>query len=201
MKTITDISQLDFKKQYTYADYLTWRFEERVELIKGWLHKMSPAPKRIHQKVSSELSYEIKDFIKKNGRQCELYEAPFDVRLIKNIGVTNKEINTVVQPDICVVCDLSKLDDAGCLGAPELIVEILSLASAKKDYNEKFNLYEENGVREYWIANPTNHTVEVFSLVDCKYVCLGIFNESEGYTEVESALFPDLKIPLKTIFA
>jgi Uma2 family endonuclease len=105
-----------------------------------------------------------------------------------------------VQPDICVICDLDKLDDAGCIGAPDLIVEILSDSTAKKDYNEKFNLYEENKVKEYWIANPATKTIELFSLKKNKYESIGLYNEEEGYSAIESQLFKDLKIPLKTIF-
>jgi Uma2 family endonuclease len=197
MKPITDISQLDFKKQYTYADYLTWRFEERVELIKGWLYKMSPAPRRYHQKVEGVLHAKIWHYFENSN--CEVYQSPFDLRLKRNKG-QDEEINTVVQPDICVVCDLDKLDDAGCLGAPDLMVEILSDNTAKKDYNEKFNLYEENKVKEYWIANPATKTIELFSLIKGKYESIGLYNENEGYTHIESQLFKDLKIPLKTIF-
>jgi len=198
MKPITDISQLDFKKQYTYADYLTWRFSERVELIKGWLHKMSPAPRRVHQKIEGYLFYEFYRFF--NNSQCEVYQSPFDVRLKRNKG-QDVEIDTVVQPDICIICDLEKLDDAGCLGSPDLIVEVLSDSTAKKDYNEKFNLYEENGVKEYWIANPASKTIEIFSLINKKYESLGLFNESEGQKEVVGKLFPELKIPLSSIFS
>ena len=198
MKPITDISQLDFKKQYTYADYLTWQFSERVELIKGWLYKMSPAPRRVHQKIEVILLNNFFNFLETS--KCEVYPAPFDVRLIKNKGQKNQEINTVVQPDICVICDLEKLDDKGCIGAPDLIIEILSDSTAKKDYNEKFNLYEENGVKEYWIVNPASHTIEIFSLMDDKYESLGLFNEKEGVKTVDSKLFPELKIELKTIF-
>ena len=198
MKPITDISQLDFKKQYTYADYLTWRFEERVELIKGWLYKMSPAPGRYHQKVEGVLHAKIWHYFENSN--CEVYQSPFDVRLKRNKG-QNDEIDTVVQPDICLVCDLDKLDDAGCLGAPDLMVEILSDNTAKKDYNEKFNLYEENMVKEYWIANPATKTIEIFSLKDEKYESLGLFSESEGQHEVVGCLFPEMKISLKVIFS
>jgi len=197
MKPVTDINQLDFSKQYTYADYVTWQFNERVELIKGWLYIMRPAPRRWHQKIETTISSKLWNYFENNP--CEVYQSPFDVRLLKNKG-TNKEINTVVQPDICVICDLEKLDDAGCLGAPDLIVEILSDSTAKKDYNEKFNLYEENKVKEYWIANPASKTIEVFSLVKKRYVSTGLFNEREGQTHVQSALFPDLKIELSVIF-
>ena len=198
MKYITDINELDFSKQYTYADYLTWRFDDRVELIKGWIYKMSPAPRRVHQKIEITISSSLWNFFKE--QRCEVYQSPFDVRLIKNKGKVSGEIHTVVQPDICVVCDESKLDDAGCLGSPDLIVEILSDSTAKKDYNEKFNLYEENEVKEYWIVNPATKTIELFSLVNSAYVSVGLFNESEGYTEIHSELFKDLSIPLKTIF-
>lgn len=200
MKPITDISQLDFKKQYTYAEYLTWRFNERVELIKGWIYKMSPAPKTKHQESSGELFYAMKHFIKCTNKKCKILDAPFDVRLKKNQGQSEQEITTVVQPDICIICDLDKLDDAGCLGAPDLIVEILSDSTAKKDYNEKFNLYEENEVKEYWIVNPATKTIELFSLINGRYESIDLFNESEGFTHIESQLFKDLKIPLDTIF-
>ena len=197
MKPVTDINELDFKKQYTYADYLTWRFNERVEIIKGWLYKMSPAPRRYHQKVEGILFYEFFNFFKLNS--CEVYQSPFDVRLKKNKG-QDAEIDSVVQPDICIISDLEKLDDAGCLGAPDLIVEVLSVSTAKKDYNEKFNLYEENGVKEYWIADPANKSIEIFSLINNTYESIGLFNEIEGNKEVVGSLFPELKIPLTTIF-
>ncbi len=196
-KYITDINELDFKKQYTYADYLTWRFSERVELIKGWLHKMSPAPKRSHQKIEGIIFYKFFQYFEL--KSCEVYQSPFDVRLKRNKAKNNK-IDTVVQPDICVICDKSKLDDAGCLGAPDLIVEVLSDSTAKKDYNEKFNLYEENGVKEYWIADPANKSIEIFSLINDTYESLGIYSEREGIDEVEGNLFPELKIPLNVIF-
>lgn len=197
MKPVTDINELDFKKQYTYADYLTWRFNERVELIKGWLYKMSPAPRRYHQKIEGVIFNKIFNYLEKKA--CEVYQSPFDVRLKKNKG-QDDEIDTVVQPDICIICDLEKLDDAGCLGAPDLIVEVLSVSTAKKDYNEKFNLYEENDVKEYWIADPANKSIEIFSLINSKYESLGLFNEIEGKKEVVGSLFPELKIPLTSIF-
>ncbi|NGZ89450.1 Uma2 family endonuclease [Psychroflexus maritimus] len=196
-KYILNINELDLKKQYTYSDYLTWRFNERVELIKGWIYKMSPATKRFHQEIEGVLHAKIWNFFE--NKPCKVYQSPFDVRLKRSRG-KDDEIDTVVQPDICLVCDLEKLDEAGCLGAPDLIVEILSASTAKKDYNEKFNLYEENGVKEYWIADPANKSIEIFSLMNEKYESLGLYIENEGITEVEGNLFPDLRIPLKSIF-
>jgi len=202
MKPITDFSQLDLNKQYTYADYLTWQLSERVELIRGWIYKMSPAPRRVHQKVEGIIFNKFFNYLEEN--KCEIYQSPFDVRLDSPAPLGRElegGVKTVVQPDICVICDLKKLDDAGCIGAPDLIVEILSDSTAKKDYNEKFNLYEENGVKEYWIANPASQTIEVFSLIDGNFVSLGLFNEKEGVETVQGNLFSDLQIELKTIFS
>lgn len=197
MKKITDILQLDPKKRYTYADYLGWEFDERVELIKGWLYKMSPAPKRIHQKISVHLIAEIDQVFK--NKQCDYYAAPFDVRLRKTKG-DSTEIDTVVQPDICIICDKNKLDDAGCLGAPDLIIEILSESTAKKDYNEKFNLYEKNGVKEYWIVNPATFTLEIYTLKENTYILHGLFDKKNNDDVVAGQLFLDLKVSLKDVF-
>ena len=199
MPKITDISQLDFNKQYTYADYLTWQFNERVELIKGWLHKMTPAPKRKHQRISAEVEFLLMGFIKKENLDCNVYYAPFDVRLIKN-KTKSSEIYSVVQPDICVVCDKSKLDEYGCLGAPDMIIEILSPSTSKKDYNEKFHLYEENGVKEYWIINPDAESVEVFVLENEKYFSRGVYNKLDGSTHVDVQIFDNLSMSLQEIF-
>jgi len=200
MDKITDISQLDFSKQYTYADYLTWQFSESVELIKGWLYKMSPAPKIRHQRISGEIEYLLRGFLKEGKMQYQLFDAPFDVRLVKNKGMKNKEIDTVVQPDICIICDTSKLDERGCLGAPDMVIEILSPSTSKKDYNEKYFLYEENDVKEYWIVNPDANSIEVFILKNNKYFSKGIYSEFDGYKEIEVGIFPGLKLSLKEIF-
>ena len=197
MSVITDINQLDLSKRYSYADYLTWQLNERVELIRGWIHKMSPAPKRKHQKVSFRLGLHLGKFFE--SKTCEVYEAPFDVRLKKNKG-SDSEVFTVVQPDICVFCDLSKLDDRGAIDAPDLVVEITSDSTMKKDYNEKFNIYEENGVQEYWIVNPDLHSMEIFKRVNDKFDSAGVFNIHDGATEVNAIIFPELKVNLIDIF-
>jgi Uma2 family endonuclease len=197
MTQITDISQLDLNKRYTYADYLTWVFDERLELIKGWIYKMSPAPKRKHQAVSGNLFFEMKKYF--NSCDCKVYEAPFDVRLKKNKG-SDAEVDTVVQPDISVFCDLSKLDDRGAIDAPDLVVEITSDSTMKKDYNEKFNIYEENNVQEYWIVNPDLKSMELFKANNSKLESVGVFNVNDGVTEVSSVLFPELTVNLIEIF-
>jgi Uma2 family endonuclease len=197
MKPITDISQLDLTKQYTYADYLTWQFDDRLELIKGWIYKMSPAPKMRHQRVSFRLTLTLGNYL--SQCKCQVFQAPFDVRLKKNKG-TDSEVDTIVQPDISVFCDLTKLDDRGAIDAPDLVVEITSESTMKRDYNDKFNLYEANGVQEYWIVNPDSESIEVFISVNDTFESIGVFNAFDGYTEVTSVLFPDLTINLVEVF-
>ncbi len=193
MEYINNINQLDFNKVYTYADYLLWKFEERVELLKGRIFKMSPAPNRNHQKISMNLVLELGTLFK--NKSCELYSAPFDVRL----STTNKkdeEIITVVQPDLCVVCDKSKLDERGCLGSPDLVVEILSPGNSKKEMKNKYELYEESGVKEYWIVNPLEEMIAIYTLRDGIYI--GLKPVVDDY--ITSPLFPDLKIHTDEVF-
>jgi len=197
MTPITDISQLDLTKKYSYADYLTWQFEDRLELIKGWIYKMSPAPKRKHQRIEAKLFSAFFNHLE--NCSCQVYTTPFDVRLKKNKG-SDSEIDTIVQPDISIFCDLSKLDDRGAIDAPDMVVEITSASTAKRDYNEKFNLYEENKVQEYWIINPDSNSIEVFSLKENILVSLGVFSKFDGFETVQSTLFKDLIIDLEEIF-
>jgi Uma2 family endonuclease len=180
---------------FSYADYLHWTFEERVELIKGKLFKMSPAPRRSHQEVHANLFTEIGSFLK--GQPCRVYSAPFDVRFPARPDDSNEETFTVVQPDICVVCDARKLDEAGCKGAPDLIVEILSPSTASKDLHEKFDVYEENGVKEYWLVYPGENILEIFDLVDGKYVSRGKFVRQDA---ISSRVLSGLMINLEDIF-
>jgi Uma2 family endonuclease len=162
---ITDINQLDLTKQYTYADYLTWWFEDRVELIKGYILKMSPAPNTKHQSVGVNLLTEINIYTKK--RNFKVFSAPFDVRLKQTVD--DKEVTTVVQPDICVICNVDLLDEQGCNGAPDMIIEILSASNRNHDVVTKYHLYEEAGVKEYWIVYPAEEMIEVYYLENNKY--------------------------------
>lgn len=173
MAPITDLSQLDLNKTYTYADYLTWQFDEFVELIRGKVRRMSPAPQPMHQTVSFNLSGSIRNGLR--GKSCRGFAAPFDVRLVKATPNGDGAIETVVQPDLCVVCDLSKIDKRGCLGAPDWIIEIVSPGNASHDTKSKFDLYEENGVGEYWIVFPGEQTVSVFLLHEGRYQPHGDF--------------------------
>jgi len=155
---------INFSKQYTYADYLTWADNMMRELINGFVKMMSPAPSAGHQSASMSISANIYQHIKKNKGKCKVFAAPFDVRLPINGEKADNQIYNVVQPDICVVCDPSKLDKRGCLGAPDLVIEIQSFSTARYDLTEKFDLYEKAGVKEYWVVFPYDEGIEVFLL-------------------------------------
>ena len=159
------LSDLDFNKSYTYADYVKWTFEEEVELIKGYVFSISSVITN-HQQTSGNLSVIFKNYLR--FKSCRVFHAPFDVRLPKPLSHRkgDDDIDTVVQPDITVICDISKIDRRGCVGAPDLIVEILSKGTAGKDVKDKFEVYEEAGVKEYWIASVEDCTVSVFRLDD-----------------------------------
>src|SRR5258705_9093510 len=134
-----------------------------AELIPGKIYKMSPAPGSMHQKVSMRLTLKIGNFLE--GKKCQLFSAPFDVRLpLSSKQSSDKEITTVVQPDLCVVCDPARIDNRGCLGAPDWIIEILSQHTSSKDLREKFEVYEKAGVGEYWVVHPQEQTVLVYVL-------------------------------------
>lgn len=160
---LTDIDQLDLTKRYTYADYLGWQFDEMVELIKGKVFRMSPAPGLSHQRVSGALFLQIGNYLQ--GKSCQIFAAPFDVRLpLPQYRQTPNKIDTVVQPDLCIICDPHKLDERGCIGAPDWIIEILSPTTSQKDYTEKYEIYQHAGVREYWVVHPHEATVSIYRL-------------------------------------
>ena len=191
---ITSFSQLDLNKRYSYAEYLTWQFQERLELIKGKIFKMSPAPARRHQEVSAKLFYYLMDYLK--DQSCDIYTAPFDVRFPKSQGDENTF--TVVQPDICIICDKNKLDDRGCVGAPDMIIEILSPATSAKDATVKFDLYEEQGVKEYWMVSPGENLLDVFLLDENgKYRWMKKYTEND---KVKVNIFDDLYIDMAEVF-
>ncbi|MCP1385526.1 Uma2 family endonuclease [Runella salmonicolor] len=197
MSTLS-FSDLDPNGIYTYADYLKWTFDERLELIKGKIFNMSPAPARRHQKISGKLFTPISNFLE--GKLCEVYSAPFDVRLTPLKGKKRKDnqIYTVVQPDICVICDVDKLDDRGCIGAPDLIIEILSPGNTKKEMSDKFQVYEENGVTEYWLVEPNDNVIFVYVLNDeGKYIGLKPYTEDDILT---SSVLPGLEVSVSRIF-
>ncbi|MFK8054880.1 MAG: Uma2 family endonuclease [Saprospiraceae bacterium] len=188
---ITRFKDLDLTRQYTYAEYLTWRFSERVELLRGWVAKMSPAPSRYHQEVAGALHGTLFQYF--IDKPCRLYLAPFDVRLPRTAGG-----ETVVQPDLCVVCDEAKLTDQGCSGAPDLVIEILSPGNSTREMREKYALYEEAGVREYWVIEPSNHLVLRYELRNGTYI--GLAPKTAEDDDIRPVIFPDLSVTGKRIF-
>lgn len=193
---ITSLNQLDLSKRYSYADYFCWKFKERVELIKGFICKMSPAPGPAHQSVSFKTAFQFGLFFK--GKPYAVFTAPFDVRLPDTQKQTRDEqVFTVLQPDLCVICDLDKIDGRGCIGSPDLVVEILSPGNSRKEMGVKFRLYEENGVKEYWIMDPVTRVVLIYVLHNGRYEGRPPLTEDH---EICSFLFPGLKFRVKEVF-
>jgi Uma2 family endonuclease len=188
---------LDLTKRYSFADYLTWFDDVRRELIDGFV-KMLPSPLPLHAEVSYNISWHLGAIIKKRKCKCKIYPAPFDVRLPKNGETADDQIHTVVQPDISVVCDPSKIDKRGCYGPPDMIVEVLSPTSLKRDVIEKFGLYEKVGVKEYWIVHTKDETITVFLLQDDGKYNNGTVYEEDAHVPVH--IFDDCLIDLKDIF-
>jgi Uma2 family endonuclease len=181
--------------RYSYADYLTWKIDDMMELIRGKAYKWAAAaPGMSHQKVSVKLTSILYDYLK--GKQCQVFHAPFDVRLPVKSN-KNKDIDTVLQPDLCVVCDESKLDEAGCLGAPDLVVEILSPGNNRKELKLKYEVYQESGVKEYWVIHPTEQTLLIYTLINGTYQPSGLFVAGDI---IESTSIAGFKLNLEEIF-
>jgi len=177
---------------FTYGDYSLWPESERWELIDGVAFDMSPAPSRHHQSILTEILGQIYNLL--SVAPCEVYCAPFDVRLPDYLEQKDSEILTVVQPDLVVVCDKEKLDDKGCMGAPDLVVEILSPSTMSKDLHQKFSLYERHGVKEYWVISPGDKVLFRYKLSkDGKYKEPEIYEKGEILV---SDIFDNFKIDL-----
>ncbi|XSG83916.1 MAG: Uma2 family endonuclease [Methylohalobius sp. ZOD2] len=147
------------ESKLTYADYLTWPDDERWELIEGVPYSMAPAPTRRHQEMVGEIYRQFANQLE--DRRCRVYVAPFDVRLSAP-DAADSEIDTVLQPDVSVFCDPDRLDDRGAKGAPDLVVEVLSPATAAKDLTVKREVYSRHGVREYWVLEPVDRVLMIW---------------------------------------
>lgn len=181
-------------RMYTYADYLSWPGDERWEIIEGIAYMMVP-PSTEHQRIVGKLYRRFGDFL--DGKSCEPFIAPFGVTFDK--AANDENITTVVEPDISIVCDKSKITKQGCKGAPDLIIEVLSPSTASYDVIKKRRLYEQNGVLEYWIIDPINQIVTRFYADDHvqEYTKAEYFSRDDMISPI---LFPELQIALKDIF-
>ena len=180
---------------FTYADYLTWDEDERIELIDGEAVMMAP-PSTSHQLISGELFRQLANFLE--GKKCLAIPAPFAVRLFEREGDPPSNVRTVVEPDISVICDTGKLDDIGCKGAPDLVIEVLSPSTTRHDRFTKFNLYQRAGVREYWIVDPAGKSVQVFALEDGRYSAKDFGGPGD---QLRAGIFEDCVIDLSQVFS
>ena len=179
---------------YTLADALEWPEDERIELIEGNAVMMAP-PKRIHQEICFEIGRQLGNFLE--SKRCKVYPAPFAVRLFEQDGEEPEDVDTMVEPDITVVCDPDKLDEIGCKGAPDMVIEILSPSTARHDRVTKYRLYERAGVREYWIVDPDTKTVNVHLLENGQYHSPITYT---GNATVPVSLWDGFIVDLSTVF-
>jgi len=192
--SVSSFEQLNLDKYYTYQDYLTWTFPERVELFFGRVLRMSPAPNRTHQKISGNIFVAISIHLKNS--KCETYSAPFDVRL--PVSLQKGKSDTVVQPDIVVICDHTKLDEQGCNGAPDIVIEILSPGNSKREMKDKFELYEVSLVKEYWIVDPIHQDVTIYTLdQENKYIGSRPYLEGDS---IPSSVLKGFRIEASEVF-
>ena len=189
---ITSLDQLDPDGTYTYADYLLWQFQERVELLRGKIRQMSVPS--VKHRISIRFSRLLANALWQTP--CQVFAAPFDVRLLRTRE--DKHVTTVVQPDLCVICDSSKLDDRGCNGAPDLIIEILSPGNSRTEMKDKFELYQEAGVLEYWVVSPIEKTVQVWKLNE-QGIYIGLQPNVEGDV-VTTPIIPNLGVDVSEVF-
>ena len=183
------------KQTYTYADCLEWPEDVRAELIEGDVYMMTP-PATKHQRISRELLLQIGSYLR--GKRCEVFSAPFGVRLFEQENDTPSDVTTMVEPDLVVVCDPSKLDDHGCKGAPDMVVEILSPSNRRHDCVKKMHLYQRAGVKEYWLVDPAEEFIMVFLLAED-----GVYSLRKTYTREDAAkvnVLEDCQIDLTLVF-
>ena len=187
-------------KQWTYADYCDLDDEERYEIMEGKLIPISaglPGPGRQHVEATSEIFAQISHFLR--GKPCRAYHAPCDV-ILPDEGEDDDQAHTVLQPDIFVLCDLSKFKAHGCVGAPDMAIEVLSPYSISRDICEKKYLYEKHGVQEYWIVDPANHVVYVYLLEEGHYREVIHIIASSRSEPITCSVLPGLAVDMQAVF-
>lgn len=184
----------ELEGRYTYADLLTWDDGKRYELYDGEPVALA-SPLIPYQRISAELYVQLHEYLR--GKRCEAFYAPADVRLFEREGDRPEDVKVVVQPDIFVVCDPNKLDDHGCKGAPDLVIEILSPSKQKVDRLVKYKLYQQAGVPEYWIVDPVSRIVSVHTLEDGCYGSPVVYNAN---TKITVGVLKACEIDLTMVF-
>jgi Uma2 family endonuclease len=188
---IEHLSQLDLTKSYTFEDYISWKFQEKVELLRGFVAKMSPAPNTQHQIIARQIFQELAWYLKK--QTCQVFFAPYDIYLPQ----INGQGQTVVQPDICVICDTTKIKKHGCVGSPDLVVEILSPGNSRREMKDKYEIYQEAGVKEYWVVFPSEEVLQSYVLIN------GVFVPQRPYTvgdTINSVSISGFELEVASIF-
>ena len=188
------MAPLPQEKRYSYADLLSWDDNTRYELYDGQLLALA-SPTDVHQSILGELYLQLGNYLK--GKKCKAYLSPFDVRIFEQEGDSPEDVDTVLQPDLMVICDKSKVDRHGVHGAPDLVIEILSPASARYDRLVKFNLYQRAGVKEYWIVDPSSRTVCVHTLEDGAYHAATVYSSD---LSVPVGVLDNCNIDLSAVF-
>lgn len=180
-------------ERFTWADYQQWPDEQRCEIIDGQFYDMTPAPGTAHQETLINLACKMHEYLK--DKPCKVFIAPFDVRLAEK-KETRNSCSNVVQPDISIICDPKKIDDKGCVGAPDLVVEILSSSTASKDQVKKRRLYERHGVKEYWLIHPIERYAHIYALKGDNFEFIGVFDDA---ATLESQIFTGLAVKMTEI--
>ena len=196
---VRSVADLDPAKTYTYADYLTWQLGEWVELLRGKLtRRMSPAPADLHQAIVGDIYLLLGNYLRR--KSCKVRVAPYDVRLsTAGPNAADAAITTVVQPDLCVICDLTKIDKRGCNGAPDWMIEVLSPGTWHRDTRDKFDLYEEAGVGEYWLVAPGEQSITAYTLdrETNRYQLTGEYSQPG---RIASTTLPELVVMWEDVF-
>lgn len=185
---------IDYNKMYTYGDYLKLEIDEMVEIIRGKILRMSPAPRIKHQNINGNIYFRLRQQL--DGKSCKVFNAPVDVVL----PIANKKrtkSTTIVQPDICVICDPNIIEETAVFGVPDFVIEIVAGKDVKRDTQYKYSVYEEAGVGEYWIVFGEMRFVEVFILENGKYQRLNTFSEDDI---IPVKTLPGLSISIDDIF-
>lgn len=182
-------------KQACYAEYLTWNEKMRCEAIDGKIVNMSPSPTPKHQDVLGEISAEFRMYLR--DKECRAFAAPIDVCLFAEKNTPFEEIKDWVQPDLVVVCDPNKIEEKRIVGAPDLVVEILSPSTAKHDRVLKYAKYEQAGIKEYWIVDAYHEFIEVYILDGKHYKRQGVYSKADT---LPVSIFPEFKMNLLPIF-